>query len=212
MEGPRSVEELVNTLQRVVEEQGAVLVASRVEEEERQLNRRLREEQDAAYQAALQADQVCYSFLLVEVLHSQLGFAPNLTTSCFPIFRYLLRVILLNGLILCLWRFLCHRVIMCCSSEACCCKIILIILWSGSEMGQARERLRQEEAERKAREEVEAKQRKREEEEAAARAVQEAAEREAALEERRREKTMALGVEPEKGPDVTQVCLLTLVF
>lgn len=60
VEGPRSAEELVNTLQRVVEEQGAVLVASRVEEEERQLTRRLREEQDAAYQAALQADQVRY--------------------------------------------------------------------------------------------------------------------------------------------------------
>ena len=62
------MEELVNTLQRVVEEQGAVLVASRVEEEERQLNRRLREEQDAAYQVALQADQVCYSTFLMEGL------------------------------------------------------------------------------------------------------------------------------------------------
>lgn len=58
VEGPRTAEELMSTLQRVVEEQGSVLVASRVEEEERQLNRRLREEQDAAYQAALQADQV----------------------------------------------------------------------------------------------------------------------------------------------------------
>ena len=60
VEGSRSAEELMSTLQRVVEEQGSVLVASRVEEEERQLNRRLREEQDAAYQAGLQADQVCY--------------------------------------------------------------------------------------------------------------------------------------------------------
>lgn len=59
VEGVRSAEELLSTLQRVVEEQGSVLVASRVEEEERQLNRRLREEQDAAYQAGLQADQVC---------------------------------------------------------------------------------------------------------------------------------------------------------
>ena len=58
LEGPRSAAELVSILQRVVEEQGAVLVASRVEEEERQLNRRLREEQDAAFQAGLQADQV----------------------------------------------------------------------------------------------------------------------------------------------------------
>ncbi|KAG0566620.1 hypothetical protein M758_7G066100 [Ceratodon purpureus] len=126
VEGSRSAEELLSTLQRVVEEQGSVLVASRVEEEERQLNRRLREEQDAAYQAGLQADQ-------------------------------------------------------------------------------ERERLRQEEFARKAREDAEAEQRKREEEEAAARAVQEAAEREAALEQRRREKAMALGAEPEKGPDVTQV-------
>ncbi|KAL2649595.1 hypothetical protein R1flu_017723 [Riccia fluitans] len=57
IEGPKSATELLAMLQRVVEEQGAVLVAARVEEEERQLNRRLREEQDAAYQAALQADQ-----------------------------------------------------------------------------------------------------------------------------------------------------------
>lgn len=59
VEGPRSAAELVSILQKVVEEQGAVLVASRVEEEERQMNRRLREEQDAAFRAALQADQVC---------------------------------------------------------------------------------------------------------------------------------------------------------
>lgn len=62
MEGPRSAAELVSILQRVVEEQGVALVAARVEEEERQLNRRLREEQDAAYQAALQADQVALQF------------------------------------------------------------------------------------------------------------------------------------------------------
>ncbi len=62
MEGPRSAAELVSILQRVVEEQGVALVAARVEEEERQLNRRLREEQDAAYQAALQADQVAVQF------------------------------------------------------------------------------------------------------------------------------------------------------
>ncbi len=64
MEGPRSAAELVSILQRVVEEQGVALVAARVEEEERQLNRRLREEQDAAYQAALQADQVALQFCL----------------------------------------------------------------------------------------------------------------------------------------------------
>jgi hypothetical protein len=82
----------------------------------------------------------------------------------------------------------------------------------GFETIQERERLRQEELARKAREEAEAEQRKREEEEAAARAVQEAAEREAALEQRRREKAMALGAEPEKGPDVTQVCVLITGF
>jgi hypothetical protein len=64
VEGPRSAAELVSILQRVVEEQGVALVAARVEEEERQLNRRLREEQDAAYQAALQADQVALQFCL----------------------------------------------------------------------------------------------------------------------------------------------------
>jgi hypothetical protein len=79
----------------------------------------------------------------------------------------------------------------------------------GFETIQERERLRQEELARKAREEAEAEQRKREEEEAAARAVQE---REAALEQRRREKAMALGAEPEKGPDVTQVCVLITGF
>jgi FAS-associated factor 2 len=58
VEGPRTASELLAILHRVVDEQGSVLVASRVEEEERQLNRRLREEQDVAYQAALRADQV----------------------------------------------------------------------------------------------------------------------------------------------------------
>jgi hypothetical protein len=62
VEGPRSAAELVSILQRVVQEQGVALVAARVEEEERQLNRRLREEQDAAYQAALQADQIALQF------------------------------------------------------------------------------------------------------------------------------------------------------
>lgn len=69
VEGPRTAEELMSTLQRVVEEQGSVLVASRVEEEERQLNRRLREEQDAAFQVALQADQVLGFFRIGLLLH-----------------------------------------------------------------------------------------------------------------------------------------------
>ncbi|MCO5557003.1 hypothetical protein L7F22_010558 [Adiantum nelumboides] len=57
LEGPRSAGNLLSALQKVLEEQGASLMAARIEEEERQLNRRLRDEQDAAYQAALQADQ-----------------------------------------------------------------------------------------------------------------------------------------------------------
>ncbi|XP_057850927.1 plant UBX domain-containing protein 10 [Cryptomeria japonica] len=126
VEGPKTPTELLEVLQRVVEESGAVLAAARIEEEERRHNRRLREEQDAAYQAALEADQ-------------------------------------------------------------------------------ARERERQAEAERLQREAAEAERRRKEQEEAMARAAQEAAEREAALERRRQEKAMALGVEPEKGSDVTQV-------
>uniref|UniRef100_A0A0D6QSY1 UBX domain-containing protein n=1 Tax=Araucaria cunninghamii TaxID=56994 RepID=A0A0D6QSY1_ARACU len=126
VEGPKSPDEFVAILQRVVEESGSVLTAARLEEEERRHNRRLREEQDAAYQAALEHDQ-------------------------------------------------------------------------------ARERERQAEAERLQREAAEAERMRREEEEAIARAAQEAAEREALLEKRRQEKAVALGVEPEKGPNVTQV-------
>lgn len=40
------------------------------------------------------------------------------------------------------------------------------------------------------------------------RAAQEAAEKEAALARRRQEKAMSLGVEPQKGPDVTQVMIV----
>eukprot|EP00252_Welwitschia_mirabilis_P025066 TRINITY_DN7693_c0_g2_i1.p1 TRINITY_DN7693_c0_g2~~TRINITY_DN7693_c0_g2_i1.p1 ORF type:complete len:495 (+),score=96.03 TRINITY_DN7693_c0_g2_i1:330-1814(+) len=57
VEGPKSPAELLSLLQRVIEESGATLVAARIEEEERRHNRRLREEQDAAYQAALEADR-----------------------------------------------------------------------------------------------------------------------------------------------------------
>lgn len=73
------------------------------------------------------------------------------------------------------------------------------------EADRARERQRQEEAERLEREAVEAEKRRKEQEEALARVAREAAEREAALERRRQEKAMSLGMEPEKGPDVTQV-------
>ncbi|KAJ8538619.1 hypothetical protein K7X08_029915 [Anisodus acutangulus] len=56
-EGSKSPEELLTVLQRVIEESAPVLVTARVEAEERRNNVRLREEQDAAYRAALEADQ-----------------------------------------------------------------------------------------------------------------------------------------------------------
>lgn len=58
VEGPKSPEEMITVLQRVVEECATSLVAARIEAEERLNNQRLREEQDAAYRAALEADQV----------------------------------------------------------------------------------------------------------------------------------------------------------
>ncbi|PUZ40469.1 hypothetical protein GQ55_9G426400 [Panicum hallii var. hallii] len=57
VEGPKSPEEMITILQRVVEECATSLVAARIEAEERLNNQRLREEQDAAYRAALEADQ-----------------------------------------------------------------------------------------------------------------------------------------------------------
>ncbi|CAH1451586.1 unnamed protein product [Lactuca virosa] len=126
VEGPKSPEELLTMLQRVLEESAPVLVTARLEAEERRNNIRLREEQDAAYQAALEADQ-------------------------------------------------------------------------------ARERQRREEQERLEREAAEAEKKQKEEEEARERAAREAAEREAALIKLREEKSLLLGPEPEKGPDVTQV-------
>ncbi|KAL3817880.1 hypothetical protein ACJIZ3_003785 [Penstemon smallii] len=57
VEGPKSPEELLTVLQRVLEESAPVLVSARLEAEERRNNIRLREEQDAAYRAALEADQ-----------------------------------------------------------------------------------------------------------------------------------------------------------
>lgn len=56
---------MLTILQRVLEESAPVLVSARLEAEERRSNMRLREEQDAAYRAALEADQVCYTFNLV---------------------------------------------------------------------------------------------------------------------------------------------------
>ena len=46
-------------LQRVIEESNPVLLQARLDAEERRNNTRVREEQDAAYRAALEADQVC---------------------------------------------------------------------------------------------------------------------------------------------------------
>ncbi|XP_030530309.1 plant UBX domain-containing protein 10 isoform X2 [Rhodamnia argentea] len=57
VEGPKSPEEMLMILQRVLEESGPVLISARLEAEERRTNMRLREEQDAAYRAALEADQ-----------------------------------------------------------------------------------------------------------------------------------------------------------
>lgn len=126
IEGLKTPEEMLVILQRVLEESSAPLVAAKLEAEERRNNLRLREEQDAAYRAALEADQ-------------------------------------------------------------------------------ARERQRKEEQDRLEREATEAERKRREEEEARERAIREAAEREAAITRRRQEKAISLGVEPAKGPDVTQV-------
>ncbi|KAK1305106.1 hypothetical protein QJS10_CPB11g00677 [Acorus calamus] len=126
IEGPRSPEEMLSVLQQVVEESAPVLVTARVEAEERRNNMRLREEQDAAYRAALEADQ-------------------------------------------------------------------------------ARERQRKEEQERLEREAAEEERKRKEEEELCEKAAREAAEKAAALARRRQEKAMSLGVEPEKGPNVTQI-------
>uniref|UniRef100_A0A0D9XLM4 UBX domain-containing protein n=1 Tax=Leersia perrieri TaxID=77586 RepID=A0A0D9XLM4_9ORYZ len=128
IEGPKSPEEMITTLQGAVEECSASLVAARIEAEERLNNQRLREEQDAAYRAALEADQ-------------------------------------------------------------------------------ARERQQREEQEKREREAAEAERKRKQEEEAQERAAQEAAEKEAALARRRQEKAMALGAEPERGPDVTRVLI-----
>ena len=64
IEGPKSPEEMLTILQRVLEESAPALVPARLDAEERRNNMRLREEQDAAYRAALEADQVgCFLIL-----------------------------------------------------------------------------------------------------------------------------------------------------
>ncbi|KAK6148336.1 hypothetical protein DH2020_019248 [Rehmannia glutinosa] len=58
MEGPMSPAELVEILQRTLEEQGVAFGSGRYnQDEKRRADQRLREEQDAAYVAALQIDQ-----------------------------------------------------------------------------------------------------------------------------------------------------------
>ncbi|KAI3454459.1 hypothetical protein Pfo_011122 [Paulownia fortunei] len=58
MEGPVSPAELVEILQRTMEEQGLAFGSGRAKQEQKKrADRRLREEQDAAYVAALQKDQ-----------------------------------------------------------------------------------------------------------------------------------------------------------
>ena len=61
MEGPISPAELVEILQRTMEEQGLAFgsTARAQQEEKVRADRRLREEQDAAYLASLQIDKVC---------------------------------------------------------------------------------------------------------------------------------------------------------
>lgn len=67
IEGPKSPEEMLTIVQRVVEEHSPSLIAARLEAEERRNNQRLREEQDAAYRAALEADQVCLLLCICKI-------------------------------------------------------------------------------------------------------------------------------------------------
>jgi hypothetical protein len=61
----------VETLQRTVEEQGLAFGGARAKQEEKiKADRRLREEQDAAYLASLQIDKVCtyvYTYLSYDI-------------------------------------------------------------------------------------------------------------------------------------------------
>ena len=81
---------------------------------------------------------------------------------------------------------------------------VKFVTGNGSYLQEREQRLK-EEAERVALEAAEAERKRKEDEEAAAKAIREAAERQALLERRKQEKAMALGPEPEKGPDVTEV-------
>uniref|UniRef100_A0A251VGK4 Uncharacterized protein n=1 Tax=Helianthus annuus TaxID=4232 RepID=A0A251VGK4_HELAN len=79
-----------------------------------------------------------------------------------------------------------------------------------STLNSARERQRRDEQEQVEREAAEAERKQHEEEEARERTSREAAEREATLIKIREEKSLSLGSEPEKGPDVTQVFYILL--
>ena len=57
VEGPIDAEDLVALLAEVLDEQGSALVAARAEEDSWRADRNIREEQDAAYEASLRADQ-----------------------------------------------------------------------------------------------------------------------------------------------------------
>lgn len=64
MEGPVSPAELVEILQRTMEEQGLAFGSGRAREQEKlRADRRLREEQDVAYIASLQIDEVHFCLL-----------------------------------------------------------------------------------------------------------------------------------------------------
>ncbi|XP_023879040.1 plant UBX domain-containing protein 10 isoform X2 [Quercus suber] len=63
MEGPISPAELVEILQRTMEEKGLAFGSARAKQEEKiRADRRLREEQDAAYLASLQIDKILIRF------------------------------------------------------------------------------------------------------------------------------------------------------
>ena len=71
MEGPISLAELVEILQRTMEEKGLAFGSARAKQEEKiRADRRLREEQDAAYLASLQIDKVCKlcAYMILHVL------------------------------------------------------------------------------------------------------------------------------------------------
>lgn len=72
IEGPKTPAETLTLLQRVLEESAPVLVTARLDAEERSNNMRLREEQDAAYTAALEADQVKQYIFISQLVINQI--------------------------------------------------------------------------------------------------------------------------------------------